>query len=104
VTRADRRTRAGRAIRAARKVAVAALGVLILAAGAALIVLPGPASLVIPVGLAVLAKEFAWADRLLRRVREGASRMLGGAPPARFVPEPRKIRQPIDTNDINPTR
>lgn len=30
-----------------------------------MLVLPGPAILVIPIGLAILALEFAWAERLL---------------------------------------
>lgn len=57
--------------RFARKVAVAVIGVTVLAFGIALIVLPGPAFIVIPLGLAILATEFLWARRLLRRLREG---------------------------------
>jgi hypothetical protein len=34
-------------------------------------VLPGPAVVVIPAGLAILATEFPWAHRLLHRVRRG---------------------------------
>jgi tellurite resistance protein TerC len=34
-----------------------------------MIVLPGPAFIVIPVGLGILAIEFAWARRLLKRVK-----------------------------------
>jgi uncharacterized protein (TIGR02611 family) len=49
----------------ARKLAVAAAGFSVLAAGVALIVLPGPAVIVIPLGLAILAREFPWAARLL---------------------------------------
>ena len=56
-----------------RKVAVAVSGGSVLAFGVALIVLPGPAFIVIPLGLAILATEFLWARRLLRRVREGAT-------------------------------
>jgi hypothetical protein len=41
----------------------------VLALGIALIVLPGPAFLVIPAGLAILAIEFAWARRWLRSAR-----------------------------------
>ncbi len=59
------------ALRAARKVAVAVVGVTVTAVGAAFIVLPGPAVIVIPLGLAILATEFLWARRLLRRGREG---------------------------------
>jgi len=38
-------------------------------------VLPGPAFIVIPLGLLILASEFAWARQLLRRARE----MIGKA-------------------------
>ena len=48
-------------------------------AGVLMIVLPGPAFVVIPAGLAVLAVEFAWARRLLRRAREQASALVGGS-------------------------
>ena len=36
----------------------------------ALIVLPGPAFIVIPAGLAILATEFLWARRLLKQVKK----------------------------------
>lgn len=42
-------------------------GAICLLAGAAMLVLPGPAFVVIPVGLALLALEFTWAERLLER-------------------------------------
>jgi tellurite resistance protein TerC len=38
--------------------------------GLAMVVLPGPAIVVIPAGLAILATEFAWARYLLRRMKE----------------------------------
>jgi len=60
-------------LRFARKVAVAVIGSTVLAIGIALIVLPGPAFVVIPLGLAILATEFLWARPLLRRVRQGAA-------------------------------
>jgi len=63
-------------LRFARKVAVAVIGSTVLALGIALIVLPGPAFVVIPLGLAILATEFLWARRLLRRVRQGATRVF----------------------------
>jgi uncharacterized protein (TIGR02611 family) len=59
------------ALRLARKVVVAVIGTSLLAIGVALIVLPGPAVLVIPLGLAILGTEFLWARRLLRRVKQG---------------------------------
>lgn len=57
-------------LRAARRIVVAVIGSTILAVGLALLVLPGPAFLVIPIGLAVLALEFEWARRWLRRARD----------------------------------
>jgi uncharacterized protein (TIGR02611 family) len=59
-------------IRYARRVVVVVVGMTVLLFGIALIVLPGPAFVVIPIGLAILATEFAWARRWLRRVREAA--------------------------------
>ena len=59
-----------RGIRSVRRVVVAVVGMTILLGGVALLVLPGPAFIVIPIGLAVLAIEFEWARDLLRRARE----------------------------------
>ena len=43
------------------------LGFTVLFAGLAMLVLPGPAFIVIPIGLALLSLEFAWAENLLER-------------------------------------
>ncbi|PYK30195.1 MAG: hypothetical protein DME57_07715, partial [Verrucomicrobia bacterium] len=51
----------------ARKIVVAVIGSTIVLFGIALICLPGPGSIVTPLGLVVLASEFAWARWLLRR-------------------------------------
>ena len=48
--------------------------------GLALIVLPGPAFIVIPIGLAILATEFAWAGHLLAKARAMVSRKRSGEP------------------------
>ena len=53
----------------ARKIVVGIFGGLVLLAGIAMIVLPGPAFIVIPAGLAILASEFEWARRWLHRAR-----------------------------------
>jgi tellurite resistance protein TerC len=53
-----------------RKVVIAVLGVSVLLIGTAMILLPGPAIVVIPVGLAILATEFAWAKSVLRKLKE----------------------------------
>ena len=50
-----------------RKLIVAVIGITVVLFGLALLVLPGPAMLVVPLGLAILATEFAWARRLIRR-------------------------------------
>jgi uncharacterized protein (TIGR02611 family) len=52
-----------------KKVGIAIVGGLVLLAGIAMLVLPGPAFLVIPAGLAILATEFAWAERAMERVK-----------------------------------
>ena len=57
------------AVRVARKFVVAVIGATALAVGVALIVLPGPAVIVIPQGLAILATEFLWARWFLRRAK-----------------------------------
>jgi len=56
-------------IRAARRLVVAVIGATVLLCGLALLVLPGPAFVVIPIGLGILAIEFEWARRWLRRAR-----------------------------------
>jgi uncharacterized protein (TIGR02611 family) len=53
-----------------RKIVIAIVGVSVLCVGAAMIFLPGPAFVVIPVGLAILATEFAWAKVLLDKLKE----------------------------------
>lgn len=45
-------------------------GITLLGAGLAMLVLPGPAFIVIPIGLALLSLEFAWAESLLERALE----------------------------------
>jgi len=50
-------------MKTAKRIIVATVGGTVLAAGIALVVLPGPAFLVIPAGLAILGIEFAWAKR-----------------------------------------
>jgi tellurite resistance protein TerC len=60
----------------ARRIAVAVVGGTVLAIGIALIVLPGPAFVVIPLGLAILGAEFAWARYWLRRVKQRSVDLL----------------------------
>jgi len=52
-----------------RRLIIGVVGFTILLIGIALLVLPGPAFIVIPIGLGLLATEFVWARRLLRKVK-----------------------------------
>jgi tellurite resistance protein TerC len=60
-----------------RKPIVGVIGSTIFLIGVAMIVLPGPAIVVIPVGLGILATEFAWARRAIRRARVMIARARG---------------------------
>ncbi len=53
----------------ARRCVIAVIGVTVILIGVAMIVLPGPAFVVIPTGLAILGLEFAFARRWLQRLR-----------------------------------
>ncbi len=53
-----------------RKVIVLVVGSTVVLAGVVMIVLPGPAVVVIPTGLAILATEFVWARHLLRKAKQ----------------------------------
>jgi tellurite resistance protein TerC len=64
-----------RTLAQAKRVIVIVVGFTILAVGVAMIVLPGPAVVVIPIGLAILASEFLWAKNLLATVKERFVRM-----------------------------
>ncbi|MDH3585332.1 MAG: PGPGW domain-containing protein [Phycisphaerae bacterium] len=64
----------------ARRLVVTVIGFSVLLAGVALLFLPGPAVLVIPAGLAILATEFVWARRWLRRLKREAQSLLGSDP------------------------
>jgi uncharacterized protein (TIGR02611 family) len=52
------------------RIAWVSLGFLVVVVGAVMIVAPGPALVVIPIGLAMLSLEFAWAERLLEQSLE----------------------------------
>lgn len=58
--------------RHARRLVVLVVGFTVLAFGIALIVLPGPAFVVIPMGLGILSIEFVWAKVWLRKLRASA--------------------------------
>jgi tellurite resistance protein TerC len=66
-------------IKSGRKIAVCVVGGLVLVAGVAMMVLPGPAFVVIPLGLGILATEFQWARDLLERFKQYSRRFLDKA-------------------------
>lgn len=75
-------------VRQARRLVLFVVGTTVVLIGVVMIITPGPAVVVIPAGLAILAIEFAWARRLLRRARveirlarrgKGAARRLRGS-------------------------
>jgi tellurite resistance protein TerC len=59
-----------------RQLIIFILGISVLIVGVAMIVLPGPAMVVIPAGLAILATEFVWAARWLRYLKHRAQNVV----------------------------
>ncbi|MBU0470210.1 MAG: PGPGW domain-containing protein [Nanoarchaeota archaeon] len=56
-----------------KRIVVLVFGFSILGIGLFMVVFPGPAIIVIPIGLTILATEFIWARRILDRVKEKIS-------------------------------
>jgi uncharacterized protein (TIGR02611 family) len=87
--------------RAVRRGGVFLVGMTLLVAGAAMLVLPGPGIAVILCGLVVLSAEFQWAKRVLAWMRQraavvkaqakarmpGANRQPPGGPPGHDRPD-----------------
>lgn len=64
-----------RTIGQAKRLIIIVFGFTVLIAGVAMIMLPGPAVIVIPIGLTILATEYIWARKLLDMVKERIRRM-----------------------------
>lgn len=62
-------------IKQAKKLIISVIGFTVLLIGLAMVALPGPAVVVIPIGLGILASEFIWAKKILKRVKSNASNM-----------------------------
>ena len=60
----------------ARRIAISIVGGTVLLIGIAMLVLPGPGLVVIPLGLAILGLEFAWARAWLRKVKARTAVMV----------------------------
>jgi uncharacterized protein (TIGR02611 family) len=54
------------------RIAFAIAGVIVLIGGLIMLVTPGPAFVLIPIGLAMLSLEFVWAERMLEHALERA--------------------------------
>lgn len=65
-------------LRQAKRLVIGLIGFTVLITGVAMIVLPGPAFIVIPIGLGILATEFIWAKSLLRTVKQRISKNSKG--------------------------
>jgi tellurite resistance protein TerC len=74
---ASRSSIASELVRGAWRLIILVVGGTVLVVGVAMIALPGPAFVVIPAGLAILATEFVWARRVLVRVRDYVKSTLG---------------------------
>lgn len=77
----------------AKRIVIGIVGGSVLLVGVAMIVLPGPAFVVIPAGLAILGIEFAWARIWLKKAKAKAEAMAntvmnrnGKPPPPPQVP------------------
>lgn len=63
-----------RGYRLARRIVIAVIGGTVVLAGVIMLVTPGPGLVVIPLGLAILALEFAWARTWLHRLKQKLSK------------------------------
>lgn len=61
-------------VRFLRRALVGVAGTTVIAAGAAMLVLPGPGLITIALGLGILGTEFAWPKSFLKRVREAIAK------------------------------
>jgi uncharacterized protein (TIGR02611 family) len=61
-----------------KRTMVAIMGFTVLGIGVAMIILPGPAFILIPLGLGILATEFLWARKLLKKIKDKLNKKRGG--------------------------
>jgi len=67
-----------KSLQQAKRLVIAVTGFTVLIVGIAMILFPGPAILVIPAGLGILATEFVWARRLLKMAKNTFSKIKKG--------------------------
>ena len=61
-----------------RRYVIFIIGATIILLGVVMIATPGPAIIVIPFGLAILATEFIWARKLLKKFKSKVSGLAPG--------------------------
>jgi tellurite resistance protein TerC/cation:H+ antiporter len=61
----------------AKRLVTFVVGATVLLLGIVMVVAPGPGLLTIALGLGILASEFLWARRLLKRLRTVGKRLAG---------------------------
>lgn len=71
-----------RTYRVAKRIVIGVVGGTVCLVGLAMVVLPGPAFIVIPAGLGILAIEFAWARSWLKKIKSKAQSIAGMSPKA----------------------
>jgi uncharacterized protein (TIGR02611 family) len=89
-------------LRQARRAIVAVVGFTVVALGAVMIVTPGPGWLVIFLGLSVLAVEFVWARRLLKRLKHKGTQVREAIFGAGAAPDQPAPKRPADAPRIAP--
>lgn len=62
--------------RQVKRLIIFVIGISILLVGITFIVLPGPAIVVIPLGLAILATEFVWAAKTLKKLKAETKKVI----------------------------
>lgn len=62
--------------RSGKRIAVTVVGFAVLIAGVIMMITPGPGVVAILAGLAILASEWAWAERALDRAKAGGKVVL----------------------------
>ena len=58
-----------KSLKAVKRLIIITIGFTLLLIGITMIVLPGPAFIIIPVSLGILATEFIWAKRLIKKAK-----------------------------------
>lgn len=85
----------------ARRIVIGVVGATVVLLGLIMLVTPGPALVVIPVGLAILSIEFTWARMWLRKLRQAISSNNLGTRSRRAERHRDRVSSGTRTTDIN---